>query len=197
MDSIWTTMMSAALVALGLFLLTKYQVSKKWKWRDRFDGFDEAVRGVEQTNMAYFRSLELMLRNMESVRALTEQAEQRLWGIVARPGIERHDRYEAAELLLAQGEKPAKVASMLNLPLSQVKSLGDPQKFSNRERTIAVKKMIGGNDRFARQGRAESPFTWRTKKPRRPVQHAEAGVNGGIDFCAGENNRPRFNGSVE
>jgi hypothetical protein len=84
------------------------------------------------SNAAYFRSLEQMLKNLEFVRALTEQTEQRLAGIVARPGTERDGRFETAALLLSSGEKPAKVASMLNLPLSQVKRAGTAESFGQR-----------------------------------------------------------------
>jgi hypothetical protein len=56
--------------------------------------------------------------------------------------MERDGRHETAALLLSTGEKPAKVASMLNLPLSQVTRARDPQKASTRARKAAAEKNV-------------------------------------------------------
>jgi hypothetical protein len=122
------------------------------KWKDQFAYFDDAVRAAEMTNAAYFRSLECMLKNLEFVRACTEQAEQRLAGIITRPGTERDGRFETAALLLSAGEKPAKVASMLNLPLNQVKRAREPQKTAARGRK-AAQKIVGEQTAEERKGR--------------------------------------------
>jgi hypothetical protein len=146
---LWISAVNGAvlLALLGIVIGIRRGASRKWK--DQFAQFDDAVRSAEMSNAAYFRSLEQMLKNLEFVRALTEQTEQRLAGIVARPGTERDGRFETAALLLSSGEKPAKVASMLNLPLSQVKRAREPQKASAKGRKAAQKIV-------AEQGTAES-----------------------------------------
>ena len=88
METLLIGITSAALLASVGFVLRERLFGAKRKWRDPFEGFEAAIRDVEQTEATYFHSLELMLTNLETVRARTEQAEQRLWGIVARPGIE-------------------------------------------------------------------------------------------------------------
>jgi hypothetical protein len=197
MDAIAMAITSAALLAVVWFVLKKYPVGARRKWRDPFAGFDEVVRRVEQANGEYFRSLELMLKNLETLRLRTEQAEQRLWGIVARPGIERQDRYEAAELLLVQGQKPAKVASMLNLPLSQIKSMLGPRGLSGRQETPKAKKAGAAPASLDRNERIDSISAPRAKRTARSTPYDPAAAADGVEFFAGENRRPRVNGTAE
>jgi hypothetical protein len=197
MDAIAMAITSVALLAIAWFVLKKYPLATRRKWRDPFAGFDEVVRGVEQTNAEYFCSLDLMLRNLETLRVRMEQAEQKLWGIVARPGAERQDRYEAAELLLAQGQKPAKVASMLNLPLSQVKSMLGPRGLSGAQEMPKAKKAGAAQAKLDRNERIDSPSALRAKRTSRSVPHNQAAASDGAQTLAGENKRPRLNGSAE
>jgi hypothetical protein len=139
---IWSAAANGVLLLVLFAVVIGMRRGANRKWKDQFAQFDDAVRAAELTNAAYFRSLEQMLKNLEFVRACTEQAEQRLAGIIARPGAERDGRYETAALLLSAGEKPAKIASMLNLSLSQVKRAREPQKPSARGRKAAQKIVV-------------------------------------------------------
>jgi hypothetical protein len=165
------------MVLLGLVIGTRRGANRKW--RDQFAQFDDAVRSVEMTNSAYFRSLEQMLKNLEFVRACTEEAEQRLSGIVARPGAERDGRFETAALLLSAGEKPAKVASMLGLPLSQVKRAREPQKASAKGRKAARK--IAAEQSMAERKGHMSIWSARVKKLFPQTASSEIGANGQTD----------------
>jgi hypothetical protein len=118
------------------------RVGANRKWKDQFAQFADAVRSVEMTNSAYFRSLEQMLKNLEFVRNCTEQAERRLSDIISRSSSERDGRNETAALLLSAGEKPAKIAAMLNLPLRQVRRAREPHKTSLKGRKPAEQKIV-------------------------------------------------------
>lgn len=170
------------LALLGVVLGMRRGANRKWK--DQFAQFDDAVRSSEMTNSAYFRSLEQMLKNLEFVRACTEQAEQRLSSIVARPGAERDGRFETAALLLSTGEKPAKVASMLNLPLSQVKRARESQKASGRGRKAAPKIVAeqAGADRKGRMSlwsaRVKKLFPQTASSENGHIENGSDGFNG-------------------
>lgn len=196
MDVSWIAGASAILLFSVLFLVKKNRGVTRRKWKDCFSRFDDVIRSVEMTNGAYFRSLEMMLKNLESVRARTEQVEQRLWGIIARPGIERADRYEAAALLLAQGHRPAKVASMLNLPLSQVKSSRGPQNFTGKEGAIAAQRTTEGN-RSNRKNRTEIRAARRPKNSARSTLQNDVVASDAVDFLTSESKMPRRNGAIQ
>lgn len=195
MNSIEIVLTAAALLTALLFLLRKYPIGAGRKWRDPFAGFDEVVRGAEATNGAYFRALELMLKTLEAVRDRTAQAEQILRDIVARPGIEPEDRYKAAELLLAQGQQPAKIAALLHLPLSQIHSLLDPHSAGGADETPKAKKTDAGRQPLDPKGRIDFPSAPRTKKAAGSIAHGKTSV--GAELFAGEIKRPRVNGSAE
>ncbi len=132
------------------------------------------------TNSAYFRSLEQMLKNLEFVRCSMEQAEQRLSAIVARSGRDRDGRHETAALLLSAGEKPAKIAAMLNLPLHQVKRACEPQRPALKGRKSQAQKSAPGQSagdaqrphepmvRASKKNVSASPFErqWRRRRRR-------------------------------
>jgi hypothetical protein len=160
-------------------------------WKDQFAQFADAVRGVEMTNSAYFRSLEQMLKNLEFVRGCTEQAERRLSDIVSRSGSERDGRYQTAALLLSAGEKPAKIAAMLNLPLSQVKRARESQKTPAKGRKPLVQRVVAEEATTPRKERM-SLWSARVKKlfPQPVVSENggdghEEGGSGGFNGTAG------------
>ncbi len=196
MELSWIAGATAIVLFSVLFLARKNRGVAKRKWKDCFSRFDDVVRGVEMTNGAYFRSLEMMLKNLESVRARTEQAEQRLWGIVARPSIERADRYEAAALLLARGRKPAKVASMLNLPLNQVKSFRGPKSNNGKERDSAVQTTTEGNGSH-RKNRTEARAARRPRNSARSILQPDVVARDAVGFLTAESKVPRRNGAID
>ena len=179
MDTIWIGAASAFLLLGVLFGASKRRGGAAWKWGGRFERLDSVVGNAENSSVAYFRSLELMLKNLETVRARTEHAEQRLWEIVARPNLERENRYEAAELLLAQRQKPARVAALLNLPISEIKTVRGPQKENGEERRKAGQKIAGAKSDSARS------------------RHDDATVSAAISPLVRERRASRHNGVAE
>jgi len=170
---LWISAVNGAVLLALLGIVIGIRRGANRKWKDQFAQFDDAVRSAEMSNAAYFRSLEQMLKNLEFVRALTEQTEQRLSGIIARPGTERDGRFETAALLLSSGEKPAKVASMLNLPLSHVKRVREPQKASARGHKAAQKTEQATAEREGRM----SLWSTRVKKLFPQTASSEIGGN--------------------
>lgn len=91
---------------------------------------EEVLRTAQLTNSSFFQSLELVQKNLESLIARAEGAEQRLRALMLQPGVEKKDQYTAAALLLGEGQEPQRVASMLNLPLPQVQVVRELQKMA-------------------------------------------------------------------
>jgi hypothetical protein len=100
----------------------------------------EMVRSAELANNGFFRSLELVQKNLEALIARAENAEQRLKSLMLHPGIERREQYTAAALLLAEGHDVERVSSMLGLPDAQVQLIRDLQQVTGRERRSARAK---------------------------------------------------------
>jgi hypothetical protein len=171
---LWISAQNGAVLLALLGIVIGIRRGANRKWKDQFAQFDDAVRSAEMSNAAYFRSLEQMLKNLEFVRALTEQTEQRLSGIVARPGTERDGRFETAAL-----------ASMLNLPLSHVKRVREPQNASARGRKT-VQKLVAEQATVEREGRM-SLWSARVKKLFPQTVSSE---NGGNDHGANGQSGP-------
>jgi len=195
MDTIWIGAASALLLLGVLFRTLKRQGGATWKWGSRFERLDSVVGNAEDSSVAYFRSLELMLKNLETVRSRTEHAEQRLWEIVARPNLERENRYEAAELLLAQGQKPARVAALLNLPISEVKAVRGPQNEAGGVRRKAGQKIAGAKSDSAHGRHDGGDLLKRAKKT--AVLHDDETMNGAVGPLVRERRAPRHNGVSE
>src|SRR4051812_47240709 len=119
--------MDAVLASIG-FLLGAGVLFLRRQWTERrqkapaedFDRLAEVVKSAEVANQGFFRALELVQKNLETLIARAESTEQRLRGLMLHPGIDRREQYTAAALLLAEGQDVERVAAMLNLPLAQV-----------------------------------------------------------------------------
>ena len=94
----------------------------------------EIMRSAEFANNGFFRSLELVQKNLEMLIARAENAEQKLRSLTLQSGGEQRDQYTAAALLLAAGHDIDRVSSMLGLPGAQVQLIRDLQDVSNREK---------------------------------------------------------------
>lgn len=101
---------------------------------------EEVIKTSQLTNDGFFRSLELVQKNLESLLARAENAEQRLRSLMLQPGVEKKEQYTAAALLLAEGQEAQRVASMLNLPLPQVQIVQELQKIASREKKPSTRK---------------------------------------------------------
>lgn len=130
-----TILSLSALLLVAVLAVAKKRRSKIQSERDEnIVRLTEFIKNAELTNGAFFRSLELVQKNLESMLARAESAEERLRGLMLQPGVEKKEQYTAAALLLDRGQEAERVASMLNLPLPQVQIVQELQKLSNKER---------------------------------------------------------------
>ncbi|HEX9455317.1 MAG TPA: hypothetical protein VGA27_13175 [Candidatus Binatia bacterium] len=95
---------------------------------------EEVLRSAQLTNDGFFRSLELVQKNLESLLARAENAEQRMRNLMLQPGGEKREQYTAAAVLLGEGQEPRRVASMLNLPLPQVELVQELHRMASKEK---------------------------------------------------------------
>ena len=101
---------------------------------------EEVIKSSQLTNDGFFRSLDLIQKNLESLLARAESAEQRMRQLMLQPGSEKREQYTAAALLLREGQEPHRVASMLNLPLPQVEIVGELQRMAGKDKRLTVRK---------------------------------------------------------
>lgn len=130
---------------------------------------EEVMKTSQLTNDGFFRSLELVQKNLESLLARAENAEQRLRSLMLQPGVEKKEQYTAAALLLAEGQEAQRVASMLNLPLPQVQIVQELQKIASKEKKTSTRKKREseiGQPEVAAQPKVADP---REKNAARPI----------------------------
>jgi len=148
---------------------------------------EEVVRSAELTNGGFFRSLELVQKNLESLLARAENAERRLRVLMLQPNGDKKDQYAAAALLLGEGQQPERIASMLNLPLPQVQSVqnlrqitgGDkkcparkkPEAETAVEEPLWQKKTAAPREKIAARPAAPAPSVKKHEQPARPASH--------------------------
>lgn len=140
----------------------------------------EMVRSAEVANNGFFRSLELVQKNLEGLIARAENAEQRLRGLMLHPGIEKREQYTAAALLLAEGHDVERVSSMLGLPEAQVQLIRELQQVTGKEKRAgrAKKSEESAVKEAVRQSKIAAP---QDKTAARPIllvdvlKHAGAG----------------------
>jgi len=113
---------------------------------------EEVLRSAQLTNDSFFRSLELVQKNLESLLARAENAEQRMRNLMLQPGGEKREQYTAAAVLLGEGQEPRRVASMLNLPLPQVELVQELHRMASKE-----KKSMPSKRRNDESSRRENP----------------------------------------
>jgi len=87
---------------------------------ERLARLEEVLRAAELTNNSFFRSLEMVQKNLEAVILRAENTEQRLHNLLTQTDLGKPDQYSSAALLLAEGKGAQQVAKMLGLPLQQV-----------------------------------------------------------------------------
>ena len=127
----------------------------------------EMVRSAEVANNGFFRSLELVQKNLEGLIARAENAEQRLRGLMLHPGIEKREQYTAAALLLAEGHDVERVASMLGLPEAQVQLIRELQQVTGKEKRAgrAKKSEESAVKEAVRQSKIAAPRDKTTAPP--------------------------------
>jgi hypothetical protein len=186
---IWIIAMSLALVPWALIF-----AKKRWDGifgqSDNFSRFDKLLHDLDSSNLAYFNSLDLMLQNLTSMRSRAERAGAKFWELLAQPSVEKVSPYEVAAQLVSLGQRPDKVAAMLDLPVSQVKFLQESQRHATRERKSAhpkaAKKSVAPISADRNEGRKMNPVK---RAPKTALQNSVIGNNGN-DSLASESKPP-------
>ena len=134
MEIEWILMISAVVLVLGLWLGKSWRLEAPGRQSSSVAALAEVIRTAEVTNNGFFRSLELVQKNLESLIGRAEIMEQRLQTLMLQPGAEKREQYTAAALLLSEGHEAERVASMLNLPTAQVQLIRDLQQVTSRDK---------------------------------------------------------------
>jgi len=153
----------------------------------------EMVRSAEVANNGFFRSLELVQKNLEGLIARAETAEQRLRGLMLHPGIEKREQYTAAALLLAEGHDVERVSSMLGLPEAQVQLIRELQQVTGKEKRSgrAKKAEESAVKEAVRQSKIAAP---RDKTAAPPILLVDVLKNAGAGESRNAETLARFKG---
>jgi hypothetical protein len=116
--AVWSGLYDLAL--LPIFAATKRGAGNGSR-DQRLAKLEEVLRAAEMTNNSFFRSLDMVQKNLEAVILRAENAEQRLQNLLTQTDLGKPDQYSSAALLLAEGKGAEQVAKMLGLPLPQVR----------------------------------------------------------------------------
>jgi hypothetical protein len=108
------------LALLPMFTAVKGRRAGNGSRDQRLTKLEEVLRAAELTNNSFFRSLEMVQKNLEAVILRAENTEQRLHNLLTQTDLGKPDQYSSAALLLAEGKGAEQVAKMLGLPLQQV-----------------------------------------------------------------------------
>jgi hypothetical protein len=139
MISMVLALSSCLLLVVSLAIRIRQKTARNKK-DDSLARLEEVLRSAQLTNNGFFQSLELVQKNLESLLARAENAEQRLRSLMLQPGVEKKDQYTAAALLLGDGQQPERVASMLRLPLPQVEIVRELQQMAGKDKRTAVRR---------------------------------------------------------
>lgn len=101
MDVNWILIATAPLLIVVMWLIRKRAAAPKTKGDQSLGRLAEVIKSAEVANDGFFRSLELVQKNLESLIARAEGMEQRLQSLMLHPGIDKREQYTAAALLLA------------------------------------------------------------------------------------------------
>ena len=169
MDINWILMVTAPLLMIALWFLRKRSARPKANGDQSLGRLAEVIKSAEVANDGFFRSLELVQKNLESLIARAEGMEQRLQSLMLHPGIDKREQYTAAALLLAEGQEAERVASMLNLPAAQVQLIRDLQQVTARDRR-ATPRGRRAEDLFSKEmARSSKTAAPQEKTAARPI----------------------------
>ncbi|HTN70089.1 MAG TPA: hypothetical protein VMO00_03280 [Methylomirabilota bacterium] len=138
-DVNWLFVTSSAFLIIALWQVRKRRIETEVKGGESAGRLAEVIKSAEVANDGFFRSLELVQKNLESLIARAETMEQRLQSLMLHSGIEKREQYTAAALLLAEGQEAERVASMLNLPSAQVSLIRDLQQVTAKDKRAAAR----------------------------------------------------------
>jgi len=149
MDVDWILITTAPVLLIVLWLMRKKLAEPKANGEQSLGRLAELIKSAEVANDGFFRSLELVQKNLESLITRAEGMEHRLQSLMLHSVLDKREQYTAAALLLAEGHD----ASMLNLPTAQVQLIHDLQQVTAREKRAATRP------------RNEEPFSEETARP--------------------------------
>ena len=153
----------------------------------------EMVRSAEVANNGFFRSLELVQKNLEVLIARAENAEQKLRSLMLHPGIEKREQYTAAALLLAEGHDVERVSSMLGLPEAQVQLIRELQQVTGKDRRLSRAKKSEENA-VKESVRQSKIAVAREKTAARPILLVDVLKNAAADESLKDESQARFKG---
>lgn len=161
-------------VCAAVYLVLKNQQKTASSKRDQsLAELEEVLRTAQLTNSGFFQSLELVQKNLESLLARAESAEQRMRNLMLQPGGEKRDQYTAAALLLGEGQEPHRVASMLNLPLPQVEIVQQLHRMASKERKLPQRKKRGEAETAGQEYSLSTKVAARREKNSQPILLAD------------------------
>jgi hypothetical protein len=159
---------SSLLLAVCLVLRRRRKQPTATKRDESLAQLEEVLRSAQLTNDGFFRSLELVQKNLESLLARAESAEQRMRNLMLQPGGEKREQYTAAAVLLSEGQEPRRVASMLNLPLPQVELVQELHRMANKEKKLPPNKRRK-EESSRRENQEPAKITARREKSAQPI----------------------------
>jgi hypothetical protein len=112
---------SAALLATYLVLAGRREKKNKQGPEIQVIELSQVVQEAQIMNSSFFRSLELVQKNLEALLARAFTAEQKLAALLPQAQSNRSDLYAKAALLLAGGKVKEEISQTLGLPLAQVR----------------------------------------------------------------------------
>ncbi len=175
---------SSGVLLAVYFVIKQRQKQPLQKRGESLARLEEVLCSTQLTNDSFFRSLELVQKNLESLLARAERAEQRMRNLMLQPGGEKRDQYTAAALLLGEGQEPRRVSSMLNLPLPQVEIVQELHRMASREKKpVASKKR--GDDSAGREPSKRVKVAVQPEKSSQPVLLADILKKAANDRAAG------------
>src|SRR5215467_8674913 len=139
MDVDWILITTASVLLIVLWLMRKKLAEPKANGEQSLGRLAEVIKSAEVANDGFFRSLELVQKNLESLIARAEGMEHRLQSLMLHTGVDKREQYTAAALLLAEGHEAERVASMLNLPVAQVQLIHDLEQVSVRYKRVTTR----------------------------------------------------------
>jgi len=119
MDVDWILITTASVLLIVLWLMRKKLAEPKANGEQSLSRLAELIKSAEVANDGFFRSLELVQKNLESLITRAEGMAHRLQSLMLHSVLDKREQYTAAALLLAEGHEAEWVASMLNLRLSR------------------------------------------------------------------------------
>ena len=165
-----TMLLAGALIFLlpVWWAVRKRRVASQDQKGESLRRLEEVIKSSQLTNDGFFRSLDLIQKNLESLLARAESAEQRMRHLMLQPGNEKREQYTAAALLLREGQEPHQVASMLNLPLPQVEIVRELQRMAGKDKKFTVRKKRCEED-DGRDNPVPSKIAARREKSSQPI----------------------------